>query len=96
MDHNFDALKNPFMFAVMAVVGCSVGHTLMAPLGLFELSGQAGAALTELFHGAAEATNAAVASAAPAVASTTSAAAASSASALTGLCHMHGAEMVCH
>ncbi len=54
-EHSFDDLKNPFMFAVMATLGCTVGHVFMAPLGLFELSGQMGAALTNLFNPASAA-----------------------------------------
>lgn len=54
-EHSFDDLKNPFMFAAMATLGCTVGHVFMAPLGLFELSGQLGAALTNLFNPASAA-----------------------------------------
>lgn len=53
--HSWEDLKNPFMFAAMATVGCFVGHIFMYPLGLFELSGQAGAALSNLFNPSAAA-----------------------------------------
>ncbi len=52
-DHSLDGLKNPFQFAVMATLGCFVGHIFMYPLGLFELSGQLGAGLSSLFNGVA-------------------------------------------
>lgn len=54
-DPAFEDLKNPFMFAAMATLGCFVGHIFMYPLGLFELSGQAGAALSNLFNPSAAA-----------------------------------------
>ena len=53
--HIWEDLKNPFMFAAMATLGCTIGHIFMYPLGLFELSGQAGAALTNLFNPSAAA-----------------------------------------
>ena len=49
-EHSFEDLKNPFMFAAMATLGCFVGHIFMYPLGLYEISGQAGAWLTNLFN----------------------------------------------
>ncbi|MGN7437697.1 MAG: hypothetical protein ACTHOO_03560 [Alcanivorax sp.] len=49
-EHSFSDLKNPFMFAAMATLGCFVGHIFMYPLGLYEISGQAGAWLTNLFN----------------------------------------------
>lgn len=54
-EHSFDDLKNPFKFAAMATLGCFVGHIFMYPLGLFELSGQAGAALSNFFNPVASA-----------------------------------------
>jgi hypothetical protein len=62
-EHSWSMLKKPFQFALMAVIGCSVGHVLMAPLGLFEATAKAGTWLSGVFgsvagegvaHGAGE------------------------------------------
>ncbi len=52
-EHSFEGLAKPFEFALMATLGCFVGHIFMYPFGLFELSGQLGAGLSNLFNGAA-------------------------------------------
>jgi hypothetical protein len=46
-DHSFASLSNPFTFAAMAVIGCTVGHALMVPLGGFELSSNVGTWLAD-------------------------------------------------
>lgn len=52
--HALEELAKPFEFVAMATMGCFVGHIFMYPLGLFELSGQAGAAVSEIFNFAAD------------------------------------------
>lgn len=52
--HSWDELLNPVQFMVMATAGCFVGHIFMYPLGLYELSGSIGGALSEVFNVAAD------------------------------------------
>lgn len=53
-EHSFLSLTKPFEFAAMALVGCTVGHILMYPLGLYEMTAHAGTWITGLFNPAAE------------------------------------------
>ena len=77
-DHATDMLKNPLSFMFMAVVGCTVGHALMVPLGMFNVSAIAGEFLADNFfdlrHIFEEVAHAG----------------------MEGVCHSHGAEIVCH
>jgi hypothetical protein len=92
MNHAISGLSNPLTFAFMAVVGCTLGHALMAPLGLFEVSAKVGAFFTELTGNALNLSQAFGGAAATAADLSVGAAPAAAAP----LCHLHGTEWVCH
>lgn len=90
MEHTTSSFSNPLKFAFMAVVGCAVGHSLMAPLGLFEVSAKVGAFFTELTGNALNLASAfGIEAAQTATASVAQPFAAP-------FCHLHGTELVCH
>jgi hypothetical protein len=93
MEHSTSGLSNPLKFAFMAVVGCAVGHSLMAPLGLFEVSAKIGAFFTEI---TGNALNLASAFGIEATKTAASVAEPIAHSFATPFCHFHGAELVCH